>query len=369
MPDVQHKRGTRADLDTLAAADGLLVGQIYVITDEDRLAVALSIGSYQAMAKKGEGGGSAFSFCQVRNTDSTTDINVSTAANIPFGGTNDATDSDYTLASDSITVNFDGVVTVQAHISQTGLVTRSNVGIWITNNNTKVSGVGQSGYIRQASQDSSSSHISATFAVSDGDVIRVQGEERAASGTVNQIAGESQVTVYRCDGVAGPAGPAGADGSGDLLASNNLSDVANAGTSRTNLGLAIGTDVQAYDADTLKADVTDNLTAAFTAAIDDNGTMTTGTYTPTTAAGSQYKKIIGGGAFTLAPPVVATNTATTLSLFIINNSSAGAITTSGFTKVEGDAFTTTNGDKFSCRIEVNDIGGTEYSTLTVLAMQ
>jgi len=119
----------------------------------------------------------------------------------------------------------------------------------------------------------------------------------------------------------------------------------------------------------LKANTAANLTAAFTAAVDDDGTITTGTYTPTTAAGSQYKKIIGGGAFTLAPPVVATNTATTLSLFIINNSSAGAITTSGFTKVAGDAFTTTNGDKFSCRIEVNDIGGTEYSTLTVLAMQ
>lgn len=38
-------------------------------------------------------------------------------------------------------------------------------------------------------------------------------------------------------------------GGGDLLASNNLSDVANAGTSRTNLGLAIGTNVQAFDAD------------------------------------------------------------------------------------------------------------------------
>jgi len=197
MPDVQHKRGTRADLNTLAAADGLLIGQIYVITDEDRLAVAKTVGTYQAMAKEGEGGGT-FSFCQVRNTDTTTDINQATAANIPFGGTTDATDSDYTLASNSVTVNFGGVVTVQAHISQTGLVARSNVGIWITKNTTKVSGVGQSGYIRAAStHNESSSHMGATFAVSDGDVIRVQGEQRALSGAVRQIAGESQVTVER----------------------------------------------------------------------------------------------------------------------------------------------------------------------------
>jgi hypothetical protein len=156
---------------------------------------------------------------------------------------------------------------------------------------------------------------------------------------------------------------------GCLLRGNNLSDLLDVGAAQVNLDLEPGVDVQAYDADTLKADTTANLTAAYTAAIDDDGTITAGTYTPTTAAGSQYKKIIGGGAFTLAPPVAATDTATTLSLFIINNASAGAITTSGFTKVAGDAFTTTDAHKFSCRIEVNDIGGTEYSTLVVLAMQ
>jgi len=37
-------------------------------------------------------------------------------------------------------------------------------------------------------------------------------------------------------------------GGGDLLAANNLSDVASAATSRSNLGLAIGSNVQAYDA-------------------------------------------------------------------------------------------------------------------------
>lgn len=39
-----------------------------------------------------------------------------------------------------------------------------------------------------------------------------------------------------------------AAGSGDLLSTNNLSDVANAATARSNLGLAIGVNVQAYSA-------------------------------------------------------------------------------------------------------------------------
>jgi hypothetical protein len=146
---------------------------------------------------------------------------------------------------------------------------------------------------------------------------------------------------------------------GCLLRGNNLSDLLSLPSALINLGLA----------DALLSDETATLTAAYTTAIDPDGTITTGTYTPTTATGSNCKSITDGGAFTLAPPATATDTVTHLSLFIVNNASAGAITTSGFTKVAGDPFTTTNGHAFYCTIQVTDIGGTEYSSLVVLAMQ
>lgn len=56
MPNVQHKRGTRASLDALAASGALRAGQLYLITDEERIAAALSASTYQAYARQADAG-------------------------------------------------------------------------------------------------------------------------------------------------------------------------------------------------------------------------------------------------------------------------------------------------------------------------
>lgn len=54
---LQIRRGTRAQLAMLAAQAGLTVGEPFLITDEARIAVALTTGTYSSMAKLSEAGG------------------------------------------------------------------------------------------------------------------------------------------------------------------------------------------------------------------------------------------------------------------------------------------------------------------------
>lgn len=127
--------------------------------------------------------------------------------------------------------------------------------------------------------------------------------------------------------------------------------------------------VKALDTtDILFADVADQLTAGYTETLDDDGTQSSGTYTADPDTGNT-KALINGGAFTLAPPTAASGEAIHMQVLLTNNASAGAITTSGFTLVVGDSFTTTNGDDFLCYIDVINKGGTTFSSLNVRALQ
>ena len=73
------------------------------------------------------------------------------------------------------------------------------------------------------------------------------------------------------------------------------------------------------------------------------------------------QKAVNGGAHTLAVPA----NDCTLVIQYTNNASAGTITTSAYTIVDGDTLTTTNGHDFFFYITNSDA----FSLLTVKALQ
>jgi hypothetical protein len=149
---------------------------------------------------------------------------------------------------------------------------------------------------------------------------------------------------------------------GQMIVGDGTTDpVAESGaTLRTSIGVAIGSDVAAYNADTLFADVADNLTKGFSTTVHDAGTKSSGTFTPDQDNGN-IQKAVNGGAHTLAP----TSDDCAVIIQYTNNGSAGTITTSGFTLVDGDDISTTNGhDFFFYLTKANG-----FSLLTVKALQ
>lgn len=102
------------------------------------------------------------------------------------------------------------------------------------------------------------------------------------------------------------------------------------------------------------------LTGGVTVTSKSLGTQTTGTLT-LDVGDRPLQHYTNGGAHTLAPGSVIGSSI----IEITNNGSAGSITTSGFTKVSGDSFTTTNAHKFLCTVVVSN----SYSLLQVQALQ
>lgn len=171
----------------------------------------------------------------------------------------------------------------------------------------------------------------------------------------------------------------------NIIVGDGTTWVAESGaTARTSLGLGTGDSPQ-FTAVNIGAasDTTITRVAAGSIAVEGSTVLLAGTEDQTvTGGGTVTSKSLGtqssgtltldmgdralqhytnNGAHTLAP---GTPTGACL-VDITNGASAGAITTSGWTKVAGDSFTTTNAHKFRCHCSVGNGG----SLLVVQAMQ
>ncbi len=157
------------------------------------------------------------------------------------------------------------------------------------------------------------------------------------------------------DYVSGTAGT-----SGNIVMWNADGDAVDSTIASSNVLVAanLGVTVQAYDADTLKADTADNLTAGFTTTVYDIGTVSTGTTTPDFANGN-IQTLTNNGAFTLAVP---TGGSGTMILEITNGASPGLVTLSAFSSITGDGLTVTTGEKFLLSIAV--VGARSYLNIT-----
>lgn len=96
---------------------------------------------------------------------------------------------------------------------------------------------------------------------------------------------------------------------------------------------AIGSTVQGYNADTLFADVSDNLTAGFSSDVEAIGNSGTGTVTLEIADTKEnLKTLTVNGSFTLAPQTADS----VIAMIVTNNGTGGyTITTSGYDLVSG----------------------------------
>lgn len=112
--------------------------------------------------------------------------------------------------------------------------------------------------------------------------------------------------------------------------------------------------------DYLHKGTTSLLTVGYTATSYSLGTVTTGTVTPSAANGN-FQHLTANGAFTLAPP----SATCCIDIEVLNGASAGTITTSGFTKVNGDTYATTNTNKYIFHITKTN----SYSRLSIEALQ
>ena len=62
MATLQIKRGSKAQVETAASANELLLGELYLLTDEGRLAIGTSVNTYESFIKQSDEDEKTFGF-------------------------------------------------------------------------------------------------------------------------------------------------------------------------------------------------------------------------------------------------------------------------------------------------------------------
>lgn len=105
----------------------------------------------------------------------------------------------------------------------------------------------------------------------------------------------------------------------------------------------------------------DTLEGGYTIGAPNDGTQSSGTYTPNPATGN-LRLIANGGDFTFAAPTASGDF--TMIVHMTNNAEAGAATFTGFDLIDGDDLTDEDGDAF--RIQITKLGGVVDASVRAL---
>jgi hypothetical protein len=87
MPSLRHKRGSLAQINAAAAANGLRQGEVYLVTDQNRLTVGTAVNAHEPLAKQseaGSGGADPWSWQKLASDVSNSTVTLAAATGLSF---------------------------------------------------------------------------------------------------------------------------------------------------------------------------------------------------------------------------------------------------------------------------------------------